>query len=84
MPTHTPTRSIRIGDERWLPLREIAAEHGETATDVIVRAIDLYVASRGHGVDPVTALERLARLYAAGHLPEDEWRRKRRELLARI
>jgi hypothetical protein len=73
-----------VGDERWLPLKEIAAEHGETATDVILRAIDSYVASRGYGVDPVTALERLARLHAAGHLPDDEWRVKRRELLDRI
>lgn len=84
MPNHTPTRSIRVGDELWMAAREVASERGETVTDVVVRSLDQYVRSHGHGVDPVTALKRLARLHAAGGLTDEEWRMKRRELLDRI
>lgn len=79
-----PNRTIRVADHLWTPAREIAVQHGEHITDVIVRGLDLYVRSHGYGVDPVTALERLARLFAAGLIPEHEWHAKRRELLARI
>jgi hypothetical protein len=75
---------VRVGDPLWDAAKRVTAEQGETVTDVIVRGLDLYVRSRGYGVDPVTALERLARLHAAGLLPDDEWRTKRRELLDRI
>jgi hypothetical protein len=68
----------------WLPAKVIAAEQGEVVTDVIVRALDLYVRSRGWQVDPVAALERLAHLHARGVIPDEEWRVKRRELLDRI
>lgn len=81
---HTPTRGIRIGDELWFPLKSIAADHGETASAVVNRAIGLYVRSRGHDVDPITALERLAKLHAAGGITDEEWAAKRQELLARI
>lgn len=80
----TTTRGVRVGDELWRAAKAITAEHGETVTDVVVRGLDLYVRSRGYGVDPVTALERLARLHADGLLPDDEWREKRRDLLDRI
>lgn len=83
-PSHTPTRGIRVGDDLWFPFKAIAREHGETATGVIVRGIEVYVHSHGWAVDPITALERLARLHAAGGITDDEWRAKRLELLARI
>lgn len=80
----TPTRSVRVPDALWHPAQAVAAERGETVTDVIHRGLDAYVRSNGWDVDPVTALERLARLHAAGALPDEEWRMKRRELLDRI
>jgi len=73
-----------VSDELWTEAKRTAADQGETVTDVITRALDSYVRSHGYGVDPVTALERLARLHAAGEIPEAEWHRKRRELLDRI
>jgi hypothetical protein len=42
-PTHTPRRSIRIGEELWHAAQEKAAERGETVTDVLVRALQRYV-----------------------------------------
>lgn len=42
-PTHTPPRSIRIGEELWRAAQVKAAERGETVTDVIVRALERYV-----------------------------------------
>lgn len=84
MPSPTPTRGVRIADALWHAARAVAAERGEVVTDVIVRALTVYVRSNGWDVDPVTALERLARLHAAGGLTDIEWARKRRDLLDRI
>lgn len=42
-PTHTPRRSIRIDEALWIAAQEKAAEHGETVTDVVVRALERYV-----------------------------------------
>lgn len=81
---HTPTRTVRVADDLWAAAREIAGERGETVTDVIVRALEQYARSHGWHVDPVTALERLARLHRAGLIPDDEWVAVRRELLDRI
>lgn len=39
----TPGRSIRIPDELWDALRARADERGETVTDVVLRAIRLYL-----------------------------------------
>lgn len=78
------TRGVRVLDDLWDAAAEVAARRGETRTDVIVRGLDLYVRSNGWAVDPVTALERLARLRAAGALTDEEWREKKRELLDRI
>jgi hypothetical protein len=80
----TPNRGVRVSDAVWEAAKASAVERGETVTDVVVRALDHYARSSGWGVDPVTALERLARLHAAGAIPDDEWSRKRRELLDRI
>ena len=41
-PTHTPPRSIRIGEELWQAAKAKADERGETVTDVIVRALQRY------------------------------------------
>jgi hypothetical protein len=84
VPNHTPTRGIRVSDELWQAAKATAAEQGETVTDVVVRALDQYVRSHGWEVDPVTALERLGRLHAAGVLGDYEWRVIKRDLLARI
>jgi hypothetical protein len=79
-----PTRGVRVSDELWDAAKATAAEQGEHVTDVIVRALEQYVRSHGWDVDPVTALERLARLYTAGVIAADEWAVARRVLLARI
>lgn len=39
----TPVRTVRIPDELWEALRIRADERGETVTDVILRALRLYV-----------------------------------------
>jgi predicted transcriptional regulator len=78
------TRGVRVSDELWDAAKSITAEQGEHVTDVIVRALEQYVRSHGWEVDPVTALERLARLHAAGLIPDDEWGVVRRTLLSRI
>lgn len=39
----TPVRTVRISDELWDALRERADERGETVTDVILRALRLYL-----------------------------------------
>lgn len=71
-------------DDVWDPAQEVAAEYDETVTHVIVGALRRYARTRGWDLDPVTTIERLARLHAAGILPDDEWTAKRRELLDRI
>jgi hypothetical protein len=83
-PRRTSTKSVRIDDELWAACREITADRGETITDVIARGLTVYARSNGWGVDPITALERLARLHAAGGITDDEWAMMRRELLARV
>jgi hypothetical protein len=42
-PTHTPRRSVRIGEALWHAAQATAAERGETVTDVITRALRDYV-----------------------------------------
>lgn len=42
-PTHTPPRSIRIGEELWQEAKQRATERGETVTDAIMRALREYV-----------------------------------------
>lgn len=39
----TPGRSIRIPDDLWEALRTRADERGETVTDVVLRALRLYL-----------------------------------------
>ena len=39
----TPNRTIRVPDEEWEPARRVAADRGETLTDVIRRALRRYV-----------------------------------------
>jgi hypothetical protein len=39
----TPARSVRIPDELWQAVQVKASETGETATDVITRALRRYV-----------------------------------------
>jgi hypothetical protein len=41
--THTPPRSIRIGEELWNAAKAKAGDRGETLTDVLVRALREYV-----------------------------------------
>jgi hypothetical protein len=41
-PTHTPRRSIRIGEALWVAAQATAAGRGETVTDVITRALRDY------------------------------------------
>ena len=42
-PTHTPRRSIRVGEALWIAAQAKADERGETVTDVLVRALERYV-----------------------------------------
>jgi hypothetical protein len=84
-PRRTPnTERPRPGRTCGTAAQAVAADRGETVTDVIHRGLDAYVRSAGWDVDPVTALERLARLHAAGEITDTEWARKRRDLLDRI
>lgn len=39
----TPRRSVRVSDEVWEAAQRVAADQGETVTDVIVRALIRYV-----------------------------------------
>lgn len=39
----TPVRSVRIPDELWDALRARADERGETVTDVVLRALRVYL-----------------------------------------
>ena len=41
----TPIRSVRVPDELWDAVKRIAADRGETVTDVILRALEVYVRS---------------------------------------
>lgn len=42
-PTHTPPRSVRIGEALWTAAKAKAEERGETVTDVLTRALERYV-----------------------------------------
>lgn len=44
-----PTRSVRVPDELWSAAKRVAADRGETITDVIIRALVRYV--RAHPLD---------------------------------
>ena len=43
----TPNRTMRIPDEVWLEVQRIAADRGETVTDVVMRALRRYVRDFG-------------------------------------
>lgn len=43
----TPHRTVRVPDELWHAAQRIAADRGETVTDVIVRALTRYVRDFG-------------------------------------
>ena len=44
----TPIRSVRVPDELWDAVQQIAADRDETVTDVILRALERYVRVYGH------------------------------------
>lgn len=39
----TPKRGVRVDDELWEAAKRVAADRGETVSDVIVRALKRYV-----------------------------------------
>jgi predicted transcriptional regulator len=43
----TPGRSVRVPDELWEAVQEIACDRDETVTDVILRALVRYVRTYG-------------------------------------
>lgn len=43
----TPRRTVRVPDDVWEEVRRIAQDRGETATDVVVRALRRYVRDFG-------------------------------------
>lgn len=43
----TPNRTMRIPDEVWDEVKRIAADRGETATDVVMRALRRYIREFG-------------------------------------
>lgn len=43
----TPMRGFRIPSRLWEPLTRLAAERGETATDVVLRAIEEHLTREG-------------------------------------
>lgn len=45
----TPLRSFRSADEIWEPALRVAADRGETLTDVLNRCLIRYVREYGHG-----------------------------------
>jgi hypothetical protein len=45
----TPGRNVRVPDELWQAVQEIACDRDETVTDVILRALRRYVRLYGHG-----------------------------------
>lgn len=48
----TPNRTMRIPDEVWLEVQRIAADRGETVTDVTMRAFRRYIRDFGDEVEP--------------------------------
>ena len=45
----TPKRSVRVSDDIWEAAKRVAADNGETVTDVIVRALVRYVREHPSG-----------------------------------
>lgn len=43
----TPKHGVRVPDELWRQVKRIAADRGETITDVILRALRRYVREFG-------------------------------------
>jgi predicted transcriptional regulator len=80
----TRGRSVRVPDDLWEAARAIADSRGETVSGVMVASLRRYVRSNGWDVDPLHALDHLARLRASGAVTDDEYRSKKRELLDRI
>ena len=39
----TPHHSVRVSDDLWQAAKRVAADRGETVTDVIIRALTRYV-----------------------------------------
>lgn len=39
----TPNRTIRVPDEVWDEARRVAADRGETLTEVIIKALKRYI-----------------------------------------
>ena len=39
----TPTRTVRIPDDLWLPVQKKAAKEGVTVTSVIIKALETYL-----------------------------------------
>lgn len=39
----TPSRSVRVSDELWDEVLRLADDLGETATDVVIRALKAYL-----------------------------------------
>ena len=48
MPRRTPIRNLRVDDELWTAAQEIAAERGESVSDVLRAALRRYV--KRHGI----------------------------------
>ena len=40
----TPTRTVRIPDDLWLPVQKKAAKEGVPVTSVIIKALSTYLA----------------------------------------
>jgi hypothetical protein len=45
----TPNRSVRVSEVLWAAAKAIAVDRHETITDVVVRALKLYVETKGEG-----------------------------------
>lgn len=43
----TPNRTVRVPDDLWLAAKEKARDRDETVTDVIIRALRIYVREYG-------------------------------------
>ena len=43
----TPKHGVRVPDDLWQSVKRIAADRGETITDVIIRALKRYVRDYG-------------------------------------
>jgi predicted transcriptional regulator len=51
----TPNRTVRVPDEVWEAAQRIAADRGETVTDVIMRALRRYVREFGDDEPPTAS-----------------------------